>query len=137
MSGFDFGFRVRSDPFPQSFSQDSHATAAARAASPGEPLDISVKDFEWTHDSLGTCSFGEVWKVIKKSSNDIYAMKVINKCDVMKDDGNDSIEKAIQERTVLSQMHHPFIVRLQFAFQDQTVSTFIQLNVLFSYCSCC
>lgn len=53
--------------------------------------------------------------VQKKDDKKLYALKYINKekCVKMK-----AVQNVIQERQLLEQIKHPFIVNLQFAFQD-------------------
>jgi serine/threonine protein kinase len=61
---------------------------------------------------LGKGSFGEVY-LVEKQFKDLYAMKVLNKKKIL---GNNYIKYALTERNVLSYTHHPFIVRLDYAF---------------------
>ena len=63
---------------------------------------------------LGQGSFGEVYLVKKKDSDDFYAMKVLDKCRIAK---QNIFKYVLTERNVLSVMHNPFIVKLNYAFQ--------------------
>ena len=63
---------------------------------------------------IGKGSFGEVFLVKKVQSSDLYAMKVLQKDKII---AQNLILYALTERNVLSQMHHPFMVSLNFAFQ--------------------
>jgi serine/threonine protein kinase len=62
---------------------------------------------------LGRGSFGKVMLVSYKKNSELYAMKILRK---------DMIEKRNQtlhtknERTILENVKHPFIVQLHFAF---------------------
>ena len=75
---------------------------------------------------LGKGSFGEVYLVQKTNSEEKYAMKVLRKERIM---GQNLLKYAIAERNVLSLSHHPFIVKLNFAFQTST-----KLFLILEYC---
>lgn len=64
-------------------------------------------------DRLGKGSFGSVYLVEKKNTNFIYAMKVLEKSKVLK---QNLVRYAMTERNVLCLAAHPFIVSLNFAF---------------------
>ena len=67
------------------------------------------------HSIIGRGSFGDVYLVEKKDTNMLYAMKVLNKQNVFKDNLK---RYALTERNVLSAIDHPFIVKLRYAFQN-------------------
>ena len=75
---------------------------------------------------IGKGSFGEVFLVRKTDTSVLYAMKVLEKDKII---GQNLILYALTERNVLSQMHHPFIVSLLFAFQ-----TTEKLFLILDYC---
>ena len=75
---------------------------------------------------LGQGSFGEVYLVQKKNSDDYYAMKVLDKCRIAK---QNIFKYVLTERNVLSVMHNPFIVKLNYAFQTSE-----KLFLLLDYC---
>ena len=78
------------------------------------------------HSLLGKGSFGSVYLVEKKSTHKLYAMKVLNKSLIM----NQNIVKyAMTERNVLSITSHPFIVKLNYAFQTPD-----KLFLILDYC---
>jgi len=83
-----------------------------------ERLDIS--DFDLLK-VVGKGAFGKVMLVKKKKAGQgagrVYAMKVLNKDSVVK---KGQIEHTMSERAILCQIRHPFIVRLRFAFQNET-----------------
>jgi serine/threonine protein kinase len=66
------------------------------------------------HGLLGKGSFGEVYLVEKKDTQDIFAMKALDKSRINK---HNLINYAMTERNVLSGVNHPFIVKLHYAFQ--------------------
>lgn len=65
------------------------------------------------HGLLGKGSFGEVYLVEKKDTQEIFAMKALDKNKIAK---NNLIKYAMTERNVLSLTNHPFIVKLNYAF---------------------
>ena len=75
---------------------------------------------------LGRGSFGEVYLVQKINTKVLYAMKVLSKDRVM---GHNLMKYAMAERNVLSLTNHPFIVKLNFAFQTNH-----KLFLILDYC---
>jgi protein-serine/threonine kinase len=86
---------------------------------------ISPSHFELMYE-LGRGSFGEVYLVRKRDRGDLYAMKVLRKDKIMK---QNLVKYAMAERNVLSYIRHPFIVGLNFAFQ-----TADKLFLILDYC---
>ena len=78
------------------------------------------------HQVLGKGSFGEVYLVEKLSSHKLYAMKVLSKGQIM---SQNLVKYALTERDVLSITNHPFIVRLNYAFQTNR-----KLFLILDYC---
>ena len=77
-------------------------------------------------DCLGAGSFGKVFKVRMKSNGEIYAMKVINKKFLMK---NNQLRYALTECSVLKQATSPFILTLYYSFQTPE-----NLYMIIDYC---
>ena len=75
---------------------------------------------------LGRGSFGEVYLVQNKLTEQLYAMKILAKKKIM---GQNLVRYARTERDVLSYTKHPFIVGLHYAFQ-----TTEKLFMLLDYC---
>lgn len=67
------------------------------------------------HALLGKGSFGEVYLVEKKDTCTLYAMKVLSKDKIML---QNLVKYAMTERNVLSVTDHPFMVKLNYAFQS-------------------
>jgi len=76
--------------------------------------------------TLGAGTFGKVFKVKLKSNGNIYAMKVINKKYLIK---NQQLRYAVTECNVLKQLSHPFIIKLHYAFQTPDF-----LYMILDYC---
>ena len=69
-------------------------------------------DFKYV---IGRGGFGKVWKVAYKKTNNYYALKEMSKVKIIDKRSEKSI---MSERTLLSKLHHPFIVNMICAFQD-------------------
>lgn len=97
---------------------------------------ISQKDFI-PISVLGKGGFGTVLLVKKlkgKDQNKIYAMKIVKKVAILRSDKDTIHTKA--ERSILERVDHPFIVKMQYAFQSPgklyLVLEFAQGGELFS-----
>ncbi|KAF5351518.1 hypothetical protein D9758_007183 [Tetrapyrgos nigripes] len=71
---------------------------------------------------VGKGAFGKVRVVQHKQTRELYALKYINKtkCVKMK-----AVPNVIQERRLLEEVDHPFIVNLRYAFQDDENCFFV------------
>lgn len=79
----------------------------------GEPL--CKESFNFL-SQMGSGSFGKVYKVASKCTNNIYALKVLSKNQI------NSLKLADQLRNeimILARCEHPNIVKLNFAFEDK------------------
>jgi len=89
------------------------------------PVDFDG-DVNLFHFSLLRCvgkgAFGKVRVVQHKQTREMYALKYINKhkCVKMK-----AVANIIQERRLLEEIDHPFIVNLRYAFQDDENCFFV------------
>ena len=75
---------------------------------------------------LGSGSFGKVCKVRLKQTNEIFAMKILNKEFLIK---NRLLKYAISECNILKQSKCPFIITLHYAFQTPE-----NLYMIIDYC---
>ena len=75
---------------------------------------------------LGQGSFGEVYLVQQKNTQNYFAMKVLDKKRIEK---QNIFKYAMTERNVLSIINFPFIVKLNYAFQTKE-----KLFLLLDYC---
>jgi len=74
---------------------------------------LSSDDFELLK-VIGKGSLGKVLQVRKKDTNRIYAMKVLNKKELVK---QQEVKHILSERNVLIKNSSPFLVSLKFSFQ--------------------
>ena len=73
-------------------------------------------DFETLNDKcIGSGTFGSVWKVRHKITNEIYAIKVINKEYIIKQNMIEQIKKEIE---IMYKLNHPHIIKLYSHFED-------------------
>jgi protein-serine/threonine kinase len=96
-----------------------------------EKMEKSTKDLigPWSfisHQLLGTGSFGEVFLVEKIKCSNYYAMKVLSKQKIVE---NNLVRYALTERNIMSVAEHPFIVGLNYAFQNNE-----KLFLILDYC---
>ena len=76
---------------------------------------VCMNDFE-IMTVLGLGSFGRVMKVKRKRTGEIFAMKVLDKQQIV---ANRMVTHTHSEKTILTEVRHPFIVKLHFAFQTK------------------
>eukprot|EP01010_Urceolus_cornutus_P002834 NODE_369_length_1730_cov_297.674004_g294_i0.p1 GENE.NODE_369_length_1730_cov_297.674004_g294_i0~~NODE_369_length_1730_cov_297.674004_g294_i0.p1 ORF type:complete len:437 (+),score=113.44 NODE_369_length_1730_cov_297.674004_g294_i0:89-1399(+) len=89
--------------------------SSSEAPLPGQSGSVGAKDFE-VLKVIGRGSFGKVMKVRKKGTHEIYAMKALRKDVVMREK---MVANTKAEKTILQNIHHPFIVKLYYAFQTK------------------
>jgi len=64
---------------------------------------------------LGVGAFGKVWLVSDKKKGTPYALKMLNKREVV---ANDQVEGVTREKNIMASLDHPFIIDLVATFQD-------------------
>jgi len=64
---------------------------------------------------LGVGTFGKVWLVSHKTSKKPYALKMLNKREII---GHHQVEGVIREKNIMTSIDHPFVVNLICTFQD-------------------
>jgi serine/threonine protein kinase len=88
---------------------------------------VKTSDFDY-FEALDQGHFGVVFKVRKKTTRKLYAMKILSKHDLLQDaqDGGD----LDLEVKVLAAMRHPFIIHMDYSFQnDQFAFIVMELAV--------
>lgn len=77
--------------------------------------------------TLGTGAFGEVDLVIKKDTNKLYALKTLQKKDVLK---RNQVAHVKAERDILAEADNEWVVKLYYSFQVNylTSSLFLVIN---------
>lgn len=85
------------------------------------PHKVTARDFD-TIRVIGAGSSAKVLQVRNKCSGKEYAMKVVMKKMVIE---NEKIQHTKAERAVLSNVKHPFIVNLHYAFQDKDTLNYV------------
>mmetsp|Transcript_19389 Transcript_19389/g.40597 ORF Transcript_19389/g.40597 Transcript_19389/m.40597 type:complete len:847 (+) Transcript_19389:688-3228(+) len=76
---------------------------------------------------IGKGSFGKVFLVKEKRTNEMFALKVLKKDNIIK---RNQVEHTKTERSVLGYVKHPFIVGLTMAFQSKD-----KLYFVLDYCA--
>ncbi|OMJ70410.1 hypothetical protein SteCoe_31613 [Stentor coeruleus] len=76
---------------------------------------MSKRDFR-LEKVIGRGGFGKVWKAESCKNGRVFAMKEMLKTRIVK---KNSVQSVLKERMLLSIIKHPFIVNMQYAFQDR------------------
>lgn len=64
---------------------------------------------------LGVGTFGKVWLVSHKKTATPYALKMLNKREII---GHNQVDGVIREKNIMASIDHPFVVNLICTFQD-------------------
>ncbi|ORX73210.1 Pkinase-domain-containing protein [Linderina pennispora] len=96
---------------------DEDFTAAAGAQGPARPSRASINDFD-VLTMIGKGGYGKVYLVRHKTTQRHYAMKVLRKASILLQ--KRQITFTMTERSILSEVQHPFIVKLYYAFQSNS-----------------
>ena len=81
------------------------------------------------HSILGAGTFGQVWLVSRKASDGSrrpYALKIQSKYELVR---NSQAKGVVQEKSLMSQLTHPFIIHLVNTFQDKQ-NVFMLLEIV-------
>eukprot|EP00357_Protocruzia_adherens_P036602 CAMPEP_0115006092 /NCGR_PEP_ID=MMETSP0216-20121206/20275_1 /TAXON_ID=223996 /ORGANISM="Protocruzia adherens, Strain Boccale" /LENGTH=412 /DNA_ID=CAMNT_0002372571 /DNA_START=145 /DNA_END=1383 /DNA_ORIENTATION=- len=78
------------------------------------------------HYVIGKGGFGKVWRVEKKKTREIFAMKEMSKAKII---SKRSVNSVMNERKLLASLKHDFIVNMHYAFQDRE-NLFLAMDLL-------
>ena len=92
---------------------------------PEEKNDNMINCFERVKE-IGAGSFGTVYKVVKKDTGKVYAMKCLSKVYLKR---KDMLKYAISEIKIMQQLFHPFVLCLNYAFENSNC-----LYLIMEYC---
>ena len=96
-------------------SRETLSEIAFQMQTEGFSQAIGKQNFHYCY-AVGRGGFGRVWKVEYKRNKCIYALKEMQKLRVVM---KRSIHSVMNERKLLEVIKNPFIVNMQFAFQDK------------------
>ena len=65
------------------------------------------------HNVIGKGGFGRVWKIERRKFKSSYAMKEMSKARIV---NKKSVQSIINEKQLLSQLKHPFLINMFYAF---------------------
>jgi len=94
----------------------------------GPAVEAASIDSFVAQKKLGQGSFGVVYKVVHKTTNLTYAMKILDKSNIVS--SNSLLRYTMTERNLLSYIKHPYIVSMQYAFQTPS-----HLVLVLEFCS--
>lgn len=98
-------------------SRSSYSLSSPRIV----PAEVGPSSFEKVK-LIGRGDVGKVYLVKEKSSNQLYAMKVLSKKEMVK---RNKIRRVIAEQQILKMSNHPFIVTLYHCFQSEKSLFFV------------
>ncbi|EKE41425.1 hypothetical protein ENUP19_0347G0050 [Entamoeba nuttalli] len=86
---------------------------------------VNSEDFDII-SLIGKGAFGKVYLVKNKETQTLFAMKVIQKKQVIE---RDEVQHSLEEKNILAKIKHPFLVNLYCSFQ-----TSVNLHYVIDYC---
>jgi len=102
-------------------SQDASKDPAMQESAQNKNKKINLSHFDRKR-VLGRGSFGKVYLVQKKSNGKLYALKTLKKEEVL---SRGHIENALTEKNILQKADHPFVIRLRYSFQTESILYFV------------
>ena len=101
------------------------SSSSKQAISQYQNNSVSLSDFHIIK-KFSAGAYSRIYLVQKKSTGDIYAMKVMKKDDMVR---KNVVESVLVEKNFLSKAHNISVVKLYYAFQDET-----NLYLVMEYC---
>ncbi|KAJ1982573.1 rim15, signal transduction response regulator [Dimargaris verticillata] len=96
-------------------TQPQTATPPASSLPSAAPLKLpSIRDFELLKQ-ISRGAFGKVYLCRKKTTSDLFAIKMLKKADMIR---KNMVASVLTERKVLSLMKTPYVVKLYYAFHS-------------------
>eukprot|EP01105_Mastigella_eilhardi_P003832 TRINITY_DN1499_c0_g1_i14.p1 TRINITY_DN1499_c0_g1~~TRINITY_DN1499_c0_g1_i14.p1 ORF type:complete len:1190 (-),score=288.56 TRINITY_DN1499_c0_g1_i14:2160-5687(-) len=107
-----------------SFTCSSLASHAQDGVLSGD-RDVCMDDFDFIK-KISSGGFGSVFLAKKKTTGDKFAVKVLKKSDMLR---KNMVDGVMAERTILSTVNFPLVVKLYYAFQSEQ-----HLFLVMEYC---
>ena len=86
---------------------------------------VTINNFA-IQEEIGAGSFGTVYKVMKKDTKEIFAMKRLSKKFLIK---KNMLKYAVSESKIMKELNHPFILNLFYSFECENY-----LYLVLEYC---
>ncbi|XP_021929735.1 serine/threonine-protein kinase S6KL-like isoform X2 [Zootermopsis nevadensis] len=97
--------------------------------------DITERDFQ-VISTISRGAFGKVYKVVKKDTNEIYALKILSKSQIISENAVQQVKDEVGIQSMCG--HNPFIVNCPFFWQNRKqlfiVSEFVSGGELLELC---
>lgn len=103
---------LRATSLRRNQSQEALADSSTDTSMEKE-VEVTLQDFE-VLDVLGAGSFGRVYKVQKRDSGQIFALKALDKRTLSQ---NNQLKHALNEGKIHSRLDSPFIIKMHYKFQ--------------------
>jgi len=128
--GFQYRATAQADsrpttPSPEGEDGQSHNDHEEDAVTPGIKEVVNFNSFA-VLEELGSGSFGQVYKALKIDTQQIYAVKCLNKQHLLK---HKQLHYAISECKIMKSLKHPFTLQIHYAFQTPR-----NLYMVLDYC---
>lgn len=82
---------------------------------------VNIKAFK-IENLLGRGSYAKVFRVTKNDTGKVYAMKVLKKAQM---EDNKDVMRVYNEKDIIKDIDHPFIIKLHYTFQNKKKAYFI------------
>ena len=100
---------------PNNIKQSDSTKSSSKKNHKHSHKKVKLEDFEFIR-LIGIGTYGKIYVASKKSSNKLYAIKILNKKNVH---NKFELQNIKTERAVLAKLNHPFIQKLYYAFQTK------------------